>query len=185
MTTPPRPRAAKAASTTVIASRLILTRARSVVSSSTTTSMLIAFRSSDGRGRQKPLATLAAQLVRHLVDGALGDRHDLLDLRRRHDEGRREAQDVAVRHGARDQPLFEGCRRDTEAYLERGIEALLLALVGHELERRHQAHAPDLAHQRMVGERFAQAGLEMGARAGRVAGQVLALDDVEDGVGGG
>src|SRR3712207_9158717 len=67
-------------------------------------------------------------------------------------ERRREAQDVAVRHGARDQPLLEGCRRDTGAHLERGIEALLLALVGHELERRHQAHAPDLAHQRMRSE---------------------------------
>src|SRR3954451_22539500 len=144
MTTPPRPSAAKAASITVIASRLILTLARSVASPSMTTSMLIAVRSFNGRRRQEPLTALTAELVRHPVDRALGDRHDLVRLGRGDHQRRREAQDVAVRHGAGDQALLEICRRDPRPDLERLVEAPLPVLEGAEVELRHQVHAPNV-----------------------------------------
>ena len=79
-----------------------------------------------------------------------------------------------------------GCGAEARApTLSAGSRALLAAPVGDELHRRHQADAAYLADQRVVGEGLAQGGLEVGAGARRVAGQVLALDDVERGVGGG
>ena len=55
----------------------------------------------------------------HLVHGATRAGDDVIDFLRRDHQRRREAEDVALRHGAGDQAFLEGCRGDARADLER------------------------------------------------------------------
>ena len=88
---------------------------------------------------------------------------------------------MADRQRPDDQAGLEARGRDRLAHLLRGLERPAARAVGHELDARHEADAPHVAHQRQAGDALAERGLHVGAGPRGVADEILAEEDVQVG----
>ncbi len=135
-------------------------------------------RHSPRRGKRVRNGPNSARDLLHGPDDAL---NDLVHLVTGDDQRRGEPEDVAMGHGAHDDPLFQAGRRQLRPDAPVGLEALLLRRILRELDGGQQPRAAHLGDVGPVRELAAQPLQEVRPNARRVLRELLALDDVQVG----